>query len=269
MVAMSEVDAANVMNTFKAIARRVIAISSQDVYRAYGRLIGIEPGPIVEAIIAEDAPLRTRRYPYREQAENADHPLYHYEKILVERAILGTPELPGTILRYPMVYGPRDRQHRLFPYLKRMNDGRPAILLGENQARWRWTRGYAENVAVATALAVTDDRASGQIYNVGEAEALSEADWVRAIGSAAGWDGEVVIVPSAQLPQGLTITLNTDQHLVTNTSRIREELGYEEVVTREEALVRTVAWEQVYPPEQIDPRRFDYASEDAILAGLK
>jgi len=269
MIAMSEVDAKNVMKTFKGIARRVVAISSQDVYRAYGRVTGFEPGPIDPVPISENAPLRTRLYPYRNQADHADHPLYHYEKILVERAILGIPELPGTILRYPMVYGPRDRQHRLFPYLKRMNDGRPAVLIGDDQSRWRWTKGYAENVAAATTLAVGDDRASGQVYNVGEAEALPEIEWVRAIGSAAGWDGEVVVVPAAHLPEGLTLALNTDQHLVTDTGRIREELQYEEVVTREEALVRTVTWERVHPPVQIDSRRFDYAAEDAILAGLK
>jgi nucleoside-diphosphate-sugar epimerase len=34
-----------------------------------------------------------------------------YEKILVEREVMGHPRLPGTILRLPTVYGPGDSQH--------------------------------------------------------------------------------------------------------------------------------------------------------------
>jgi hypothetical protein len=54
------------------------------------------------------------------------------------------------------VYGLHDYQLRLLYYLKRMDDRRPAILLDEEIARWRWTRSYVENVAVAIALAVAE-----------------------------------------------------------------------------------------------------------------
>jgi hypothetical protein len=40
-----------------------------------------------------------------------------------------------------------------FTYIKRMDDGRPVILLDEAYARWRWARGYVENIAHAIALA--------------------------------------------------------------------------------------------------------------------
>lgn len=70
-----------------------------------------------------------------------------YDKILVERAVMGDADPVGTILRLPMVYGPGDPQHRLFQYLKRMDDRRPAILMDEGAAGWRWSRGYVENVA--------------------------------------------------------------------------------------------------------------------------
>jgi nucleoside-diphosphate-sugar epimerase len=266
---ITEQQAQTVMRTFKGTARRIVAISSQDVYRAYGRLIHLEPGPVEPVPIAEDAPLREKFYPYREQADGPEHRFYHYEKIVVERAIMGDPDLPGSILRWPMVYGPRDRQHRTFEYLKRMDDGRPAILLEESAARWQWTKGYVENIAAAVVLALTDERATGRVYNVGEQDTQTWVEWVRAIGRAAGWKGRVVVVPRERLPESMLPGHNTDQHLLTDTARIREELGYKQVVAREEGLRRTVAWERANPPKRFDPKAFDYEAEDAVLIALE
>jgi nucleoside-diphosphate-sugar epimerase len=261
-----------VMQTVTGITGRVVAISSQDVYRAYARLLGTEPGPPDPVPLTEDAPLRERLYPYRGEpprpAEDPQRWADDYDKILVERAVLGAPALPGTILRLPMIYGPRDEQHRLFPYLKRMDDGRPAILLAEGPAKWRWTRGYVENVAHAVALAVVDERAAGRIYNVGEETALSSADWVRAIGRHADWTGEVRVATQTHLPKHLASNTNTAQNLVTDSTRIRADLGYRELVGLDEALDRTTEWERTNPPAQVDPAQFDYAAEDAALAAL-
>ena len=261
MFALTERDARSVMGTFKGIARRVVAVSSTDVYRAYGRLTRAEPGPPDPVPLSEEAPLREKLYPYRGQIDA----LADYDKILVERAVMGGPDLPGTILRLPMVYGPRDNQHRLFDYLKRMDDQRPAILMAEGLAAWRWSRGYVDNVAAAIALAVAEERAAGRIYNVAEPEALTMADWIRAVGQTAGWRGTVVVLPKDRLPSHLTWDIDTNQEIVTDTSRIRNELGYTEAVTLERGLRETIAWERDHPPERIDPSQFDYAQEDKIL----
>ncbi len=121
--------------TLVGIARRVVALGSGDVYRAYGLLHGTESGPPEPIPIAEDAPLRQRQYPYRgETSRGLDDPMHwldDYHKILVERAMVEEPSLPGTILRVPMIYGPGDDLHRLFPYLKRMDHRRQPILLEE------------------------------------------------------------------------------------------------------------------------------------------
>lgn len=268
MIPRNEQDAWTVVNTFRGVAGRVVALSSQDVYRAYGRLIGTEPGPVEPVPLTEESPLRTKLYPYWKRSKRPHLPPNHYEKILAELIYMSDSKLPGTILRFPVVYGPRDRQHRTFEYLKRMDDGRPAILMGEGQAAWRWTKGYVENVALAVVLAVTDERAAGRVYNVGEQETLTWAEWVQAIGRAAGWDGEVVAVPRERLPSHLVPDDNTDQQLIVDSTRIREELGYREHIRYEEGLRRTIAWERAHPPDQVDPAQFDYAAEDAVLAEL-
>lgn len=270
MVPIGEEDARLVMQAFKGLAQRIVAISSQDVYRAYGRLLGKEPGPPDPVPLAEDAPLRERLYPYRgEQLRAPDDPqqaMDLYDKILAERAILGEPALPGTILRLPMVYGPRDGQHRLFEYLKRMDDGRSTILLPENMACWRWTRAYVENVAAAIALTITNADTAGQVYNVGEDPALSMLEWVETIGKAVGWQGKVVVIPPEKLPAHLRVEMDTRQDLATDSTRIRNVPGYREPVAQDEALKRTIEWERAHPPAQLDPQQFDYAAEDAVLA---
>jgi nucleoside-diphosphate-sugar epimerase len=270
MIPYTQQDAQIVMETFHGLAQRVVAISSGDVTRAYGRVICIEPGPVEQVPLTEETPLREKLYPYRgEKPRSRDDPEHwkdDYEKILVERTVMSDPTLPATILRLPMVYGPRDQQHRLFAYLKRMDDLRPAIILGERLARWRWSRGYVGNVAAAIALAVTDSRATGRIYHVCEEPTLTEKEWVQAIGKAAGWNGTIITLPEEQLPERLARKINTSQDLLYDITRIRQELGYREPISLDEALKETIAWQRANPPGDVDANLFDYALEDAVLA---
>src|SRR5229473_935648 len=112
MIPENEQDALEVMSIFSGVARRVVAISSQDVYRAFGRVNGKESGPVDTVPITEDSPLRENLYPYRNEIpREQDDPRRwedDYDKILVERVVMSDPELPGTVLRLPMVYGPGD-----------------------------------------------------------------------------------------------------------------------------------------------------------------
>ena len=269
LICYNEAEATGLMQAFSQLARRVVVASSQDVYRAYGCLLGLEnDAPAIEPL-TEDAPLRESRYPYRQFTARQENWIYHYEKILVEQIVMSNAQLPGTILRLPNVYGPRDHRHRTLEYLKRMDDGRSAILLGEHRAAWRWTRGYVENIAEAIALAATDERAMNRIYNVGESDALSELEWARRIAAAAGWAGEFAIVPDEELPAHLRAPYNLAHHLDSDTTRIRRELDYTERVSRCEALQQTVAWQRANPPAQLDAAAFDYAAEDALLDSLK
>ncbi len=262
MLPVTELDAKSVMRTFKGITRRLVAISSADVYRAYGRLVGTEPGEPDPVPITEDSPLREKLYPFRGKGGVMDD----YDKILVERVVLGDPELPGTILRLPMVHGPRDTQHRLFPFLKRMDDRRPAIILDEGLARWRCARSYVEDVGAAIALAVTDDRAAGRVYNVAERGDETTYDWVKRIARVVGWRGEIFVLTKEDAPEHLSWGIETTQDLLLDSNRIREELGFQEPTDPIDALARTIAWDRDHPPEKIDPAQFDYAKETAAVA---
>lgn len=262
MFALNEHDARGLVDTFAGIAGRMVVISSIDVYRAYDIVRKLVPGPPDPMPLTEDSPLRDRLYPYQRAV------VEEYEKILVERTVGESLELPSTVLRLPAVYGPGDYQHRMYEYVRRMQDGRPAIILHEGFAGWRFTHGYVEDVAAAVGLVATDERASGRIYNVGEAETSTWKERVGRLGEAFGWSGEVLSVPETDLPDHLKVDLNSAQDWEADTSSLRRELGYEEVVTSESALRSTVSWEGSNPPKDGDLTRFDYPAEDVVLERL-
>lgn len=264
-ISLTEDQAKTTMETFREITERVVVISSQDVYRARDIFWRRETGIIDPVPLTEDAPLRSQLYPYRDVGIELEVPR-DYDKVLVERVVTSNPSLPWTILRLPMVYGVGDYQHRLYPYIKRMDENRPAIVLEESYAHWRGCYGYVENVAAAIVLAATDRRSTNRIYNVAELSGLSVAEIIKAIGQIVDWHGEIVTVSKTQFPPD-TLFLNTKQDWQTDSTRIRKELGYVESISQDEALKRTIAWERTNPPEIFSASGLlDYATEDKILA---
>ncbi len=271
LILSSGVQAKSLMGAFRGIAGRVVVASSIDVYRACGVLHGSEEGPLEPVPLTEDSPLRTKLQTYPPAQVKMLQKLFgwideEYDKIPVERAVLGDPELPGTVLRLPMIYGPGDHLCRFHPVLKRIDDGRRRILFEEGWAAWRSPRGYVENVAAALALAAVSERAAGRVYNVAETPAFSELDWAGKIAAATGWDGEFITLPKERIPPHLVAPGNSAQHWEADSTLIRRELGYKEPVPLDEAIHRTIDWARAHPPGEFIPHRFDYPAEDAAVA---
>jgi nucleoside-diphosphate-sugar epimerase len=272
LIAYTEQDAAETLAALRGVVEHCVVLSSGDVYLAYGRLTGFEPGPPEPPPIAEDSPLRTRRYPYRhDKARAADDParwMDDYDKILVESAFRAESGLETTVLRLPMVYGPDDRQHRFAEPILRMLAHRPVILLEESFARWRCSFSFVDNVAEAVSLAALGSPASAT-YNVAESDAPSQMEWVDALASAAGWAGELRLISGPAVPDHLSApsrTLDLRQPLVLSSSRLRNDLGFREVVGREVALRRTLDWERSLDEIEgrLEPEALD--AEDRYLA---
>jgi nucleoside-diphosphate-sugar epimerase len=245
---------------FKGVARRGLVLTSCDVYRAFGRLWRSEPGPPDPLPLTEESPLRRKAAPDRSSLQ------IDFDNVEVEEQVLCHVDFPVTSLRLPATYGPGDAQHRLYEYVRSMDDARPAILIDERFAGWRWTRGYVEDVAAAIALAATDDRASGRVYNVAQPEAYSETQWARMVAEAHGWQGQILAVPTEALPESLRPSYDERQEYVVSSDLIRTELGYEERVPLVEGLRRTIEWERANPPPDFEPA---YVAEDEALARLR
>jgi nucleoside-diphosphate-sugar epimerase len=271
-VVSSGTQAEELMNIFRGVAQRVVVLSSMDVYRAVGISQGTESGPLIELPLTEESELRRGLRPYPPEVLQVMRKIFtwvtdEYDKIPVERIVMNDSELPGTVLRLPMVYGPGDPLHRFYSVVKRIVDGRRHIIFPEAIAAWRSPRGYVENVAAAIALAATDDRAAGRIYNVCEEPAFSELEWARKIASEMQWEGEFALLPVERTPSHLMKPGNAAQHWTASSGRIRRELGYEEPVSIDEAIRRTVRWQRENSPSVEFLAQFDYPAEDAALAG--
>ena len=215
MAAMSEPDAQRAADAFEGKAGRLVAASSGDVYLAYGRFTGLEPGPPVPVPLSEEAPLRTRLFPYRASATSEADPLFHYEKILVERALLGRSRLNAAIVRLPKVYGPEK------------NADFATVHAYADRPDWRWTHGYVGNAAAAIALLGLHRSLPRPIYNVGEAYTPTVAERLRDL------------LPSP-IPPSRDSRFDFRQDLWLDTSAIRADFGFVEPVSYAEGLRRTL-----------------------------
>lgn len=243
LIAFTEADAQSTIEVFGGKAERLVCASSMDVYRAYGCFRRLESSAPSSRPLAEDAPLRTALFPYRGAATEKNALWFNYEKILVELIVMKNEQLPAVVLRLPQVFGPHDPQHRLRSYLNRM-DAQKNIIISDAKARWRWTRGYVEDIAFALGLAALQKNATGQIYNVGEKEPEPEIDWIRRIGRAAEWQGEIEVVPEGALPKEFAEPYDWSHDLAGDTRRIRQDLCYHETISPAEAMERSVHWER-------------------------
>ena len=236
LILYTEKQANEFVRLFRGLAKRVVVISSSDVYRNYDGLRRKSDHQPDTTPLDEDSPLRETRYPYRGAGldiEWADD----YDKILVEEIVRDSKELPATILRLPAVYGRGDRQGRVQEYLEKMDTGADEIELDELHATWKWTRGYVRNVADAICLAAEQEDSPGNVYNIGDEPTLTERQWIEAIATAAGWNGEI----TQSIPDQ---TLDFRYHLETDCSRFREEFNYSQSYTLKESLIRTIDWER-------------------------
>jgi nucleoside-diphosphate-sugar epimerase len=265
--------AQQLIDVFRGTAQRVIMLSSIDVYRAIGISHGTESGPLQELPLTEDSELRRNLQPYSPESLKMMRTVFSwatndYDKIPAERIVMAERDPAGTVLRLPMVYGPGDPLHRFYAVAKRIADDRRHIILPEILAAWHSPRGYVENVAHAIALAATDQRAAGRIYNVCEEPSFSELEWARKIAEAMQWKGDFVVLPDDRTPRHLVRPGNAAQHWSASSVRIRAELGYHEPVSIDEAIRRTIAWELQNAPSLAGLVQFDYGAEDKVMEDL-
>ncbi len=181
----------------------------------------------------------------------------HYEKLDVEEAYL---RREATVCRLPLVYGERDGQRREEPILRRVRAGRSSIPTGPGS--FLWTRGYVRDVASGVRMALESEATIGEVLNLGESRTWSMGLWARHVLEVAGGQARFVRVPDPLLPEDLRLLGTVSQHLLVDSSKARDLLGWTEIDPHE-ALRRSVTWHLAHPPE---PAAGDFTDDDRALA---
>lgn len=179
-----------------------------------------------------------------------------------------------THFRYPLVYGTNNICPAEWCLIRRAREKRRPLIMPAGGLTLV-SRGFADNIAHAILLAVENPSASaGQIYNIADETLLHNHQWVSMVSDMLGHRFDTVDIPFASLPAGFRCTppqLLYRHHCVPDISKVKQQLGYRDVVPVEEALQRTVSYYMQHPiaPESVaeqnlgDP--FDYAYEDAFI----
>ena len=192
-----------------------------------------------------------------------------------------------THLRYPNLYGPRQLAPREWSIIRRLRDGRTDIPVLDGGLTLEG-RAYVENAAHAASLVIDKpDVAAGRVYHV--VDEVTPTDGERAVAIAAVMGKEIRLVnypkeagrPAYFWGGGRNLHAMGKEgapptyHKLLDGSRIRDELGYRDVVGFEEAIRRTVEWYLKNPlePGGDDEQRigdpFDYEGEDRFAAALE
>jgi nucleoside-diphosphate-sugar epimerase len=242
-------NSAPMLEAMGAIGGRYVLLSSVDVYANYGGLLRRDTPPVQAAPAKEDDPLRQFRYPYRQNDRRPqgveNDMLEDYDKIILEEATAGDGRFATTVIRAPMVFGPGDKQHRFRWAIEAVERG-GVVELDQRAARWPNSYGYVEDVGEAMALAATAPQAAGRTYNVGQDFVRTPIEWLLSFAVVLNRPIEVLEVPPDK--RGLLAdradASDLRYPLTLDTSRIREELGFAEIVPEREALLRTITAER-------------------------
>lgn len=228
---------------------------------------GAQSSEGVPILIPETSPVFT----------NAEQIKFMYLMALSEQRVMEAHQQGhyiATIMRYPIIYGPRQLAPKEWSILRRILDGRRQLIIPDGGLRLE-RRAYAENAAHAVLLAVDKPELSaGQAYNVGDEKILSLREWIQIVARTLNYELDLVSMPFS-LAQASRPYVESPHHLVMDISKIKTELGYRDVVPAEEAVQRTVNWYLNNPLQrdgEVEQRLgdpFDYATEDRIIKEYK
>jgi nucleoside-diphosphate-sugar epimerase len=239
---------------------RLLSIGGVPVYRGFFEPAAHVP-PGLPVPTREDAPLAT------EDSDGKSYRIGRTEQLLFDA------HPTATHFRYPYVYGPRQLAPREWCVTRRILDGRPFLILPDDGLSLI-TFGYIENLAHALLLAVDQPEASmGEIFNCSDDERLTIRQVAEIITDELHHDWELVSMPaSLALPARPLMMGYRTTHRVMDTAKLRDRLGYRDVVPAREAVRIATRWLVENPPARggyeetalQDP--FDYAAEDRLVA---
>jgi nucleoside-diphosphate-sugar epimerase len=177
----------------------------------------------------------------------------------------------ATYIGYPILYGPRQPGPHEWSIVRRILDGRRQFIIADGGLKLE-SRAYVENAAHATLLAVDQpQRSAGRKYAVADEKLYTMRQRIEAIARYMNHTLEFVDMPYDVAVPCHVLWRHSREHRMRDTRRVRDELGYRDVVDADEAMRRTVDWLVEHRPARGgeaelqlgDP--FDYGREDRLI----
>jgi nucleoside-diphosphate-sugar epimerase len=236
--AMTRADAQVTALAASIVKVPLVVLSSQDVYAAWGRLLG-HPAPALSSLAVDETAPLTVPYPYRGVADHEGGP--GYDKKDVEGVLEEAARERGiavTMLRLAAIYGRRDPKRR-FAGIVAAFDGGARELVTANQASFRCTHAHVEDAAHAVVLACEQPAAGYRVFNVGEATTPSMRERVESIAAALG-----IAFTWREGESGYCDPLlgRFAGDFVLDDARIRRELGFRETTTEAARVADVIEW---------------------------
>lgn len=230
----------------------------------------VPSGPAIP--VSEDAPLAT------DLAASASPAIEFAQRMVQTELAVSASHPSATLLIYPVVYGPRNVWPREWSIVKRILDGRRAILVPDEGLAIH-SRGAARNMASAVLSAIDQPQVSaGQVYNCADDVQYNVRQWVELIASCMSAEIEVAGIPAAVAPMVKAVhipsTMSVCDQMILDTGKVRGQLGYHDVVSPKQALMELVEWYAAHPIAPTDHPAgfvdtFDYPLEDRLLVSWK
>lgn len=175
-----------------------------------------------------------------------------------------------TCIAYPILYGPRQPGALDWAIVRRVLDGRRRFVIADGGHKLE-SRAYSANAAHAVLLAIDQPLTSGGRKYITADEAVhSLRQRIEAVAAHLGHRFEFVDMPYEWALPCHPLWRRTRENRLRDTSRIRHELGYRDVVPAADALARTVDWlvaqrGSMQETEQQLGDPFDYQREDRLV----
>lgn len=255
-----------IAEVFAGRCDQLVAIGGVPVYR--GALEPHATRPFgVPVNVTEDSPLAD---------EGATAPPFAQLVVDAERAVLehqARGSYRASVVRYAIVYGPRNIVPWEWSVLRRVRDGRRTMILPDDGLGIT-SRCAARNGAELV-LAIVDhpDVADGQAYNGADAQQFTFRQWVDLVAGVVDAELEIVGLPMELAEAAQTSLMpmpGIRPHLLLDTSKARRELGLRDVVSAPDAIASSVRWLIDNPPADDLPHdQFDYTAEDRLVTAYR
>ena len=205
--------------------RRVVVASSSEVYGKSEKV------PLSEDDDSLLGPTAVGRWSYALAKALDEHLAFAYHR----------QGLPVSVVRYFNSYGPRldPRGYGsvVARFVNQALSGQPITVYDDGQQTRCLT--YVDDTVRGTLLAASLPQAEGRAFNIGNGRETSVLELAQMVRETAGAQVEITHIPYGQAygPQ-----FEETRRRVPDTTRAREMLGFEAVVSLEDGLQRTVDW---------------------------